>query len=71
MERLSPSKVKVWVEAPDFDAPPTLMHQLYPGEFTDELELTHGEAFAVIHARKARRYVYLGQDPSAEELTLR
>lgn len=48
-----------------------IVHEDRPTVLGDEAVLRHGTAFAVVHEHKARRYVYLDREPSAEELTER
>lgn len=46
-----------------------IVHEDRPTVLSDEAVLRHGTAFAVVHNKRARRYVYLEHEPSAEELT--
>lgn len=48
-----------------------LLHEDRPEVLSDEATLRHGTAFAVVEGEKARRFVYLEQDPTAEELQTR
>jgi hypothetical protein len=48
-----------------------LVHEDRPTVLAREAVLRHGTAFAIVHERKARRYVYLDHEPDAEELAQR
>lgn len=48
-----------------------LVHEDRPEVFSDEATLRHGTAFAVVEGQKARRFVYLERDPTADELQQR
>ncbi|MGE0706670.1 MAG: hypothetical protein AB7N76_05340 [Planctomycetota bacterium] len=48
-----------------------LIHQDRPTVLADRLVLEHGTAFAMVSGQRALRYVYLADDPSAEELSVR
>lgn len=48
-----------------------LVHEDRPTLLAAEAVLRHGTAFAVVHERKARRYVYLDREPDAEDLARR
>lgn len=45
-----------------------IVHEDRPTVLSDEAVLRHGTAFAVVHNKRARRYVYLEHEPSAEDL---
>ncbi|MCA8923449.1 MAG: hypothetical protein KDD82_16655, partial [Planctomycetes bacterium] len=45
-----------------------LIHEKNPHLLVDSTPLRHGDSFAVVEGSRARRFVYLDDEPSAEEL---
>ncbi|MEZ6183826.1 MAG: hypothetical protein R3F62_02325 [Planctomycetota bacterium] len=45
-----------------------LVHERDPTRFVETTPLKHGDSFAVVEGNRARRFVYLEDEPSAEEL---
>ena len=48
-----------------------IVHEDHPTVLAKDVVLNHGAAFAVVHDKRARRYVYLDREPSAEDLAAR
>jgi hypothetical protein len=48
-----------------------IVHEDQPTVMAKDVVLSHGNAFAVVHDKRARRYVYLDREPSAEDLAAR